>query len=169
MEINRIHFRYKVRPSDVKEVQEIVTTTGFFHPEEIGIAVELVEERLEKGEASGYEFIFLELDGQTVAYSCYGLIPLTKSSFDLYWIATHAGHRNKGLGKILLRETEDDIRARKGTAIYAETSSRDLYIPTRKFYQRNGYLLKAQFEDYYAQGDDLLYFVKKLNQDKIRI
>lgn len=161
MEMKHIQFRTEVKTSDLKTVREIVTTTGFFHLEEIEIAVELVEERLNKGEASGYEFIFLELDGETVAYSCYGLIPLTKSSYDLYWIATHAEHRNKGLGKILLQKTEDDIKARKGTAVYAETSSRDLYISTRQFYLKNGYTLKAQFEDYYDKGDDLVYFVKK--------
>lgn len=162
MELNNIKFRTVVKTSDLQTVRVIVTTTGFFHQEEIEIAVELVEERLNKGEASGYEFIFLEVDGQTVAYSCFGLIPLTKRSYDLYWIATHADHRNRGFGKILLKETEQDIIDRKGGAVYAETSSRDLYLPTRQFYLRNGYELKAQFEDYYDIGDDLVYFVKKL-------
>jgi len=162
MEINQIRLRTEAIASDPASIREIVTSTGFFHPDEIEIAVELIEERLQKGEASGYEFIFLEIDGKTIAYSCYGLIPLTKSSYDLYWIATHSGHRNKGLGKILLVETEKDIKARKGTAVYAETSSRELYVPTRQFYLRNGYTLKAQFEDYYDKGDDLCYFVKKL-------
>lgn len=160
--MNKIRFRTEVQVEDFKTIREIVTTTGFFHPDEIEIAVELVEERYNKGESSGYEFIFLELDGKTVAYSCYGLIPLTKSSYDLYWIATHADYRSQGLGKILLTKTEDDIKARKGTGVYAETSSRDLYLPTRQFYLKNGYTLKAQFEDYYDKGDDLVYFVKKV-------
>jgi len=160
--MNKISFRTEVQVEDFRIVREIVTTTGFFHNEEIEIAVELAEECYNEGEASGYEFIFLELEGKTVAYSCYGLIPLTKSSFDLYWIATHEDYRNKGLGKILLTKTEDDIKARKGTAVYAETSSRELYLPTRQFYLKNGYTLKAQFEDYYDKGDDLVYFVKKV-------
>lgn len=167
MKTDKINFRTAVKESDKKLVREIVTSTGFFHPEEIEIAVELVEERLEKGEASGYEFIFLEWDGKSVGYSCYGLIPLTKSSYDLYWIATHAAHRNIGLGKMLLKKTEEDIQARKGTAIYAETSSRALYNPTRQFYLNNGYTLKAQFEDYYDLGDDLVFFVKKLQIDPV--
>lgn len=160
--MNRIQLRTEVKASDLEVVKEIVTTTGFFHPEEIDIAIELAEERLSKGAASGYEFIFLEYDGKTVAYSCYGLIPLTKSSYDLYWIATHAEYRGKGLGKILLQETEKDIKARGGTGIYAETSSRALYEPTRQFYLKNEYDLKAQFEDYYDEGDDLVYFVKRI-------
>lgn len=163
--MKQVHLRTEVKASDVEAVKEIVTTTGFFHPEEIEIAIELIEERLAKGAASGYEFIFLEYEGETVAYSCYGLIPLTKNSYDLYWIATHADFRGKGLGKILLHETENDIKTRGGTGIYAETSSRVLYAPTRQFYLHNGYDLKAQFEDYYDEGDDLVYFVKRIHKD----
>ncbi|MBU2650936.1 MAG: GNAT family N-acetyltransferase [Bacteroidetes bacterium] len=157
-----ISFRKEVRKSDVETVREMVTGTGFFNREEIDIAAELVMERLEKGEASGYEFIFLELDETTVAYSCFGRIPLTKSSYDLYWIVTNTQWRNRGLGKILLKETEEAILKENGSAVYAETSSREQYLPTRKFYENNGYLLKARFEDYYDRGDDLVFYVKGL-------
>lgn len=146
----------------METVREMVTGTGFFNREEIDIAAELVMERLEKGEASGYEFIFLELDETTVAYSCFGRIPLTKSSYDLYWIVTNTQWRNRGLGKILLKETEEAILKENGSAVYAETSSREQYLPTRKFYENNGYLLKARFEDYYDRGDDLVFYVKGL-------
>jgi len=129
---------------------------------EIDVAVELAEERLEKGESSGYEFLFLEFEGKTVAYSCFGLIPCTKSSFDLYWIATHADFRNRGLGALLLKVTEETIKKLKGSGVYVETASRAQYLPTRQFYEKNGYTLKAQFEDYYDKGDDLVYYVKKI-------
>ena len=165
MNLNDIKFRTRVYPADAETVRFMVAGTGFFHPEEIEVAVELVLERLEKGEASGYEFIFLQINNNTVAYSCYGRIPLTKSSFDLYWIVTRADHRNKGLGKILLAETENDIRRMGGTAVYAETSSREQYFPTRSFYEHNGYTLKARFEDYYDRGDDLVYYVKRLDAE----
>ena len=157
-----ISFRKEVRKSDVETVKEMVTGTGFFNREEIDIAAELVMERLEKGEDSGYEFIFLELGETTVAYSCFGRIPLTKSSYDLYWIVTNTQWRNRGLGKILLKETEEAILEQNGIAVYAETSSREQYLPTRKFYENNGYLLKARFEDYYDRGDDLVFYVKRL-------
>ncbi len=163
MESLNVKYRTDVRETDIEAVRSIVAGTGFFNEEEIEIAAELVSERLEKGELSGYEFIFLELDGETMAYSCYGRIPLTRSSYDLYWIVTRSDQRNKGLGKVLLIETENDIKAREGTAVYAETSSREQYLPTRKFYEKNGYELKARFEDYYDQGDDLVYYVKRID------
>jgi GNAT superfamily N-acetyltransferase len=161
MAMKDIKLRTNVYPTDVESVSLMVASTGFFNPEEIDIAAELVQERLEKGQASGYEFIFLQINNITVAYSCYGRIPLTKSSYDLYWIVTRADHRNKGLGNLLLKATEDDIRKRGGRAVYAETSSREQYLPTRAFYEHNGYTLKARFEDYYDNGDDLVYYVKR--------
>lgn len=160
--MNNITLRKEITASDPATIREIVTSTGFFGEDEIDVAVELAEERLEKGEASGYEFIFLEIEGKTVAYSCFGLIPCTKNSYDLYWIATHQDFRNRGLGKQLLKATEEDIKALKGGGIYVETASRKQYTPTRIFYEKNGYELKAQFEDYYDKGDDLVYYVKRL-------
>lgn len=161
MDLNKIHFRRTVIETDVETVRDIVTLTGYFNAEEIGIAAELVEENLAKGIASGYEFVFAEIDGETLGYSCYGKIPGTKNSYALYWIAVHDKFRNHGLGRGLLKETENDIFNQGGTGIYVETSSREQYTSTRVFYAHNGYQLKARFEDYYDKGDDLVFFVKK--------
>ena len=64
-----ITFRTIPVPSDAARIREIVESTGFFYDHETDIAVELVEERLEKGESTGYYFVFAEVDGVTVAYS----------------------------------------------------------------------------------------------------
>jgi ribosomal protein S18 acetylase RimI-like enzyme len=162
MELINANYRKETIPADIESVRNMVAGTGFFNHDEIEIAAELVAERLEKGAESGYDFIFLEIDGVVVAYSCYGRIPLTKNSFDLYWIVTDTVYRNKGLGRKLLLETEREILLDGGITVYAETSSRDQYIPTRKFYESNGYTLKARFEDYYEEGDDLVFYVKRL-------
>jgi ribosomal protein S18 acetylase RimI-like enzyme len=149
-------------PKDPARIKEIVSSTGFFRDDEIHVAVELVEEWLAKGEASGYEFLFAEVDGETVAYSCYGLIPCTLHSYDLYWIATHKDFMNKGIGRALLRETEKAIWGSGGIGIYVETSSKDQYAPTRAFYEKNGYILKARYEDFYDRGDDKVVYIKRV-------
>ena len=149
-------------PKDPARIKEIVSSTGFFREDEIHVAVELVEEWLSKGEASGYEFLFAEVDGKPVAYSCYGLIPCTLHSYDLYWIATHKDFMNKGIGRALLRETEKAIQKAGGIGIYVETSSKGQYAPTRAFYENNDYILKARFEDFYDRGDDKVVYIKKV-------
>jgi D-alanine-D-alanine ligase len=155
-------FRTAVRSEDAGAVREIVTSSGFFSPAEIEVAVELVNEHLARGEASGYLFVFADQGGETIGYACYGPIACTAASYDLYWIAVHADYRARGLGRALAREVESLIGARGGKRVYAETSSRAQYGPTRAFYERCGYRRDAEMEDFYAPGDGKVVYVRVL-------
>ena len=157
-----VEYRLKVKPADSGRVRKIVESSGFFNPEEVEVAVELVDERLTKGDKSGYFFIFAEIGRQTVGYSCFGPILGTECSLDLYWIAVHNDFRGKKIGKELLEKSEGAIRAMKGHRIYVETSSRDQYEPTRKFYTANAYQLEATLRDFYAPGDSKNIFSKEI-------
>jgi ribosomal protein S18 acetylase RimI-like enzyme len=161
--MNKPEFILRTIPDsqDPERIKEIVRSTGFFREDEIHVAVDLAKERISKGASSGYEFLFADINGKPVAYSCYGLIPCTLHSYDLYWIATHKDYMNHGIGRALLLETEKAIKKAGGTGIYVETSSRDQYAPTRAFYEKNGYILKARYEDFYDRGDDKVVYVKR--------
>jgi ribosomal protein S18 acetylase RimI-like enzyme len=153
-------FRHQVSDADRATVGDLVAGTGFFTPAEVAVAVELVEERLSRGPASGYEFLFAERAGQVVGYTCYGPIAATEGSFDLYWIAVEKGRQGGGIGRRLMAETERRIAAAGGRRIYAETSGRAEYAPTRAFYQRCGYVEEARLADFYRVGDDKVIYVK---------
>lgn len=160
MKTEDLKFRSTVKFEDIDAVTEIVRSTGFFREDEVLVARELVEEAFEKGKESGYEFIFAEYEGKTISYSCYGLIPCTLKSYDLYWIASHNDFRGKGIGRIVLKKTEDAVNSLGGKTIYVETSSKEQYVSTRVFYEKNNYILKAQFEDFYDIGDDKCVYIK---------
>jgi ribosomal protein S18 acetylase RimI-like enzyme len=162
MTSSQIVFREKVKPEDIEHVREIVVSTGFFYDFEIPVAVELVEEGVEEGEDSGYFFIFAEVDGKTVSYSCYGPIAGTDAGYDLYWIVTHNDYRGSGIGKQLLDETHRIVKSRGGRYIIAETSSLEKYTPTRQFYEKNNYDKEAIIKDFYLTGDDKVIYVKRL-------
>jgi len=157
--------RTMAKPSDLETVREIVESTNFFHDYEVDVAVELVQENLSKGHVSGYNFLFADLDGKTIAFSCYGLIPCTASSFDLYWIVVHNKYRKEGIGRKLLALTEDAANNMGAHAIYAETSSQTLYEPTRRFYLSNGYQEVARLKNFYKAGDDKVIYSKILQAD----
>jgi GNAT superfamily N-acetyltransferase len=150
------------RAADEAAVRELVRSTGFFTQEEVEIAAELVRETLERGAASGYRFLFLEREGRLAAYTCFGLIPGTDSSYDLYWIATRADLQGQGLGKSVLSATEDLIAGLGGTRIYVETSSTPKYDPTRRFYERSGYERTAVLHDFYRRGDGKVIYCREL-------
>ncbi len=163
MKINELTIRAAPVFEDIKSIRDIAESTGFFRADEIDIAVELVEERLKKGKSSGYEFLFACHNGKPVAYSCYGLIPCTVKSYDLYWIAVRNNYRGTGIGSYLLKLTEQKIAGAGGNGIYAETSSREQYESTRKFYEKNNYQIKACFEDFYDDGDNKVVYVRYLS------
>jgi ribosomal protein S18 acetylase RimI-like enzyme len=153
-------FRQQVTSSDRDAVRRIVEATRFFRPDEIEVAVELVDERLARDEASGYEFIFMEREGSLVGYACFGKIACTLGSYDLYWIAVEPNWQGRGLGQRLLGEVECHIRQRGGRHIYIETSSRPQYAPTRSYYERCGYEVVAELPDFYDFGDSKVIWRK---------
>lgn len=158
-----IEFRSEPQATDRAAIRAIVGSTGFFYLPEIDVAVELVDERLTKGIASGYEFVFAEEQGTLLGYTSFGPIACTQGSYDLYWIAVDAAQQRRGLGSLLLRRTEAAIAAAGGRRIYIETSDRAQYQPTRAFYERNGYTREATLIDFYAPGDDKVIYGKAVS------
>jgi acetoin utilization deacetylase AcuC-like enzyme/GNAT superfamily N-acetyltransferase len=154
--------RHHVEPQDPQRVRRLVESTGFFSRAEVAVAEELVMERIAKGAGSGYHFVFIELNGQLAGYTCYGPVPMTASSFDLYWIAVAPDTQGKGFGRLLMLETERLIRQAGGTKIYADTSGREQYEGTRVFYERMGFGVATILEDFYAPGDGKVIYARKL-------
>lgn len=157
-----LHFREELLSSDADSVRRLVAATKMFRPHEIDVAVELVEETLNRGEAAGYHFIFAEQAGEVVGYVSYGPITVTTDSYDLYWIVVDPSQQGKGLGRSLLQLAEQRIAGRGGRQVYIETSGQEIYLPTRRFYDRCGYELEATIRDFYAPGDDKLIYVRRL-------
>ena len=171
-----IAFRTEAREADVEAVRSLTAGTGFFTPEEVAIAAELVEERVAKGDRSDYHFVFAdgpalegpsgaagaETTGQLRGYACFGPIPGTDRRFDLYWIAVEPGLQRRGLGRRILVEAERRAAALGAVRLYVDTSTSEKYAPTRAFYRRNGYAVAAEMPDFFREGDGKTIFVKRL-------
>lgn len=157
-----VTFRYDVTLADRPTVRRIVSGTGFFRDDEADVAVELVDERLVKGPASGYHFVFAQVGGETAGYSCYGPIACTVWSYDLFWIAVDPAYQRHGLGRRLVEECERLIREAGGRRVYIETSGKEQYLPTRGFYERCGYAFDAELAEFYGPGDSKVVYVKAI-------
>ncbi|MCB2183496.1 MAG: GNAT family N-acetyltransferase [Desulfobulbaceae bacterium] len=156
--------REEVEPADVQRVAKLVESTGFFREAEVEVAVELVRDRLEKGEASGYSFLLSDGQDRLAAYSCYGPIACTLTSFDLYWIVVHPDYQGQGMGKGILRLTEQRVAGAGGERLYVDTSQSAQYAGTRAFYERCGYRLESVLADFYGPGDGKVVYCKKLEK-----
>jgi GNAT superfamily N-acetyltransferase len=154
--------RHEVDAFDVAAIRNLVDATGYFNAAETAIAAELVQDRLERRDTSGYHFVVAERAGRVVGYTCYGPIEGTQVSFDLFWIAVHPDQQGGGLGRLLMAEAERLIHGMGGRRVYVETSGRAQYASTRAFYLRIGYEREAELRDFYGPGDAKVFFVKVL-------
>ncbi len=154
-----------VREEDIERVRSLVAATRFFSTEEVSIAAELVETRVKLGAASGYSFILAEEPGARLAgYACFGPTSGAPGRFDLYWIVVRPARQGTGLGSELLRLAEAAMSREGGERVYVDTSSSDLYAPTRSFYRARGYRKVAELPDFYRDGDNKVILVKELSR-----
>jgi ribosomal protein S18 acetylase RimI-like enzyme len=159
-----VRYRTRPRPSDLPALRRLVAETGVFYPEERRIALELLEERLRRGAKSGYEFLLAERAGRLLGYCAWGQVPLTRQSYDLYWIAVAPDCQGQGLGQAIMSRAERGVARRGGGTLYIETSSRAVYARTRRFYRDAGYREAARLRDFYAPGDHKVVFCKTIRR-----
>lgn len=148
--------------TDPEQIEALVRSTAFFSAEEITIARELADDALAHGEGSHYRFILAKENSQLHGYACYGRIPGTRSSWDLYWIVVAPEFQSQAIGRRILARVETRIQSTGGEQLYAETSSRAQYAPTRSFYNRCGFHQAAVFPDFYAPGDGKIVYIRLL-------
>ena len=152
-----------LRPVDRAQrapLERLTRATGLFRPEEIAIAVELLDESLAGDD--DYRFLGAYSDDALVAYACWGPTPGTQGTCDLYWIVVDPTWQGKGVGTRLLDAVEQALLADGCRLVVVETSSRAEYAATRAFYERRGYEQAARLRSYYAPGDDLVVYLKDL-------
>ncbi len=157
-------FDEQLDASSQDEIRNILLSTRSFSSREIEIAMDLVRENLEKGSLrSGYFFLLArDESGQMAGFTCFGPIPCTLHSYDLYWIAVRKDFQGMGLGRLLYLETEKKVKKQDGKKIFAETSGRKAYHSARQFYQSLEFKKICRISDFYAPGDDKFIYQKDL-------
>jgi ribosomal protein S18 acetylase RimI-like enzyme len=152
-----------LRAEDRPEIARILQDCGAFRPDEVAVALELVDETLDPGPATDYRWSVAQRAGRVVGFACFGPVPMTRGTFDLYWIAVEPQARGTGIASRLDQDVEQAVRAVGGYWLLAETSSTAAYAPAHAFYARRGYRLLGRIEDYYRPGDGRLTFGKRLD------
>jgi ribosomal protein S18 acetylase RimI-like enzyme len=149
---------------DRERVQSLLLDTGAFQPHEMAVAMELVDIVLTKPDQQDYHAFVLEQEGEILAYACFGQNPMTRFTYDLYWIATRAGRTRRGHVREIFEFVETQIRQRGGRQLMIETSSKSAYEGGRVFYQKIGCSLATRLPNFYDEGDDLLIYWKRLDR-----
>jgi ribosomal protein S18 acetylase RimI-like enzyme len=150
------------RPDDTPPLHSLAHATGVFKPHEMDALQEVLDDYHAENKAEGHRAVTYEKEGKILGFAYYAPAAMTDRTWYLYWIAVSKQTQAKGIGSTLLRYVEEDIKRLKGRILLIETSSLPHYDLTRKFYVKQRYEQEAVLRDFYADGDDMVIFRKKL-------
>ena len=149
-------------PADTNPLVELAAGTEFFKPAELVALREVFDDYFDENRALGHRsFVWAEGE-RPLGFVYFAPVPMTEGTWSLYWIAVAKDQQGRGLGRQFLEFVEGDVREHDGRLLLIDTSSIDRYEPTREFYKNRGYSIAAHIPDFYADGDGLVVFSKRL-------
>lgn len=142
---------------------KIAERTSAFNPAEIEILNEVLTDHFDNPKTT--YILFEEKDNdKLIGFAIFGRSPMTKFSWDIYWMVVDKEFQRKGIGKKLQRSIEAHVLSRdKKANLIVETSSKPEYNATRSFYKNSGFKEMGQIPDFYKEDDSLVVFYKSLN------
>lgn len=155
-----------LKNEDLKKLKVMLSELNTFSKEEVKVALEMAEEYIEKGKKSDYNFLAAKNNGNLLGFVCFGPTPLTKHTYDLYWIAVSKKHQRQNLGKSLLEFAEKRIKRSGGKIIIIETSSTLKYDKARNFYKKSGFKKIVEIKNFYKNRDNKIIYIKYLKGGK---
>jgi ribosomal protein S18 acetylase RimI-like enzyme len=152
-----------ITPADTQTLIALTAGTGYFKPMELETLRGVLKDYfLNARDDLGHRAFVWEEDGRIIAYVYHAPEEMTDNTWFLYWIAVDSTAQGRGLGSKLLAFVEEDIREHRGRLLLVETCSLPQYEPTRRFYYKHGYHVVTTIDDFYADGDSMVIFGKRL-------
>ena len=111
-------------PADRGTVLDLIEETGFFRPDEVKVAEELIDIYLGHPGQRDYDLVVVEdAAGNVAGYMTWGPTPLALGTYDLYWMAVSPKAQGRGHGKALVRWLEGRV-AELGGRLIVELAER---------------------------------------------
>jgi len=132
-----------------------------FRADERTVALQLIDGAL-AGDLDYLVRVAVDRDACVVGYTCYGPTPMTRATYDLYWLVVAAAARGQGHGRGLVDHVEAEIRGRGGGNVRVETSPAAAHAAARALYARLGYALACELPGFYRPDEALLLYYKHI-------
>ncbi|MGQ9815215.1 MAG: GNAT family N-acetyltransferase [Candidatus Roseilinea sp.] len=154
-------------PDDRSAVRNLILDSGVFSSSDANCVDEMFLESLRQPSDDNYRFLSCwdlsaPLSPRMIGFACCGREALTKGAWDLFWICVDRAARGKGAGGMLLTEAQRLAIQDGARLMVIYTSSSDIYAPARRLYESQRFTRVAVVPDYYADGDDLFIYTKRL-------
>lgn len=152
------------RKEDGPAILAISAAVRVFSHDEVEAVRELWESYLEKGAEGDYHFIVSREGSQVLGYGVYGHRALTEGVWDFYFMGVDPTAHSRGIGRGLLQRVEAEAAAHGGYLVIIETSMTSGYAAARHLYESAGYTRDCVIRDFYARGDDMVSYSRRVGQ-----
>jgi ribosomal protein S18 acetylase RimI-like enzyme len=150
-------------PEDRARLSHILLNSDVFGQHDADTVDEMFVQAMAKPGPDQYRFtVACGEDGEAVGFACYGWESMTQGTWDLFWVCALASARGRGVGRALLADAVATASAEGGRLMVIYTSSTPAYDGARRLYRSQGFEKTAVIGDYYAEGDDLNIFARRL-------
>jgi ribosomal protein S18 acetylase RimI-like enzyme len=148
-------------PQQTPTLVEMARGTDAFKPIEIQALQEVLDDYHRLNATLGHRAVAFERDGKTLGFTYFAEAAMTDRTWSLWWIVVERQAQAAGVGGQMLTYVERAVREAGGRQLLIETSSLPKYELTRRFYLKHGYKQVGVVPNYYADGDDMLFFAKR--------
>ena len=154
-----------IRPmtsGDADAVIALVIATGMFPEDEAETLEKMFADYFGGKSEEGYRCVVDEENGlRGVAYCAPEI--MTDGTWNLLMLAVRPDCQRQGVGAGLLGFVENTLRVSGQRLLLIETSGTPYFEQAQTFYAKCGYEKESRIRDYYADGDDMITFWKKLS------
>ena len=147
---------------DRRRIYDVLLHSGVFGRSDADTVDEMFVEAFVKPSAENYQFLSCWDGTELVGFACYGHESLTHGTWDLFWICVSGVKQRKGAGRALMSEVQHRAVQERVRLMVIYTSSTAKYAAARGLYESQGFLRTAVVPDYYADGDDLYVYTKRI-------
>lgn len=155
------------RPEDRRGITDLILASGIFGRGDADCVDGMFADAMNRPSEDGYRFVSCWEGGagapaRLIGFACTGREALTRGTWDLFWVCVEPASRGKGAGRALLAEVQRLAAADRARLMVIYTSSTGPYAPARRLYESQGFARAAVIPEYYAAGDDLFIYTKRL-------
>ena len=149
-----LSFRNTLRENDPEVIAQIASSTGFFDDRDVQLNADIARHLLRNKDCE-HRFLFAEYNGKTVAYACFEELPDAKAgTYELYWLSTLNEYRGLGIGRQLVEYLLAHLKSLGAERLYVKTDSTPQYEPTRRFYEKCGFVRSHNIPNFFTDNYD---------------
>lgn len=158
---------FRTRLAEKKDLEEIIKIIANYSGYDSRYAIRYYRRYFDAGDLeTRRDKVFVATLGGKIV----GVIGLFRDFYEsdrsywMGWFCVHKDYRRKGVGKMLLRRIENELRKKAVKKLFVNTGSAETYTDAMNFYFSNGFRLEGILRDYYSEGEDQIILSKDLKK-----